>query len=327
MFFLLLFNKYYDQISSALVPEHKKSVSKIHIRDIQLSLDVIANYGFSIPSQHAQNLVQSFQNRYQVTFKPLGLPEDAIKEDVKNEIEPEWSGFFKTLTALIDSHDFYKAIETIFQRRYQGIVHATEVLGRDIKLVAEIAKAYDEAVNVGNSRAKLVKGLQYLAADSQSLMSRYYARIERLRDECDRYSLQTIQNLQQAKQNLSTELENLMSRERSTQSEYERFFMDYRLRITQEIDTICDKLKIFNFRGQQLRSRFIENLTDLQDRHPDQLELIKEDLNQEFTLVVNQLKHMQSVEESEQKARQAIQNCASVLNLSFSKMLLKFTNR
>lgn len=317
MFFPILFNKYYDQISSALLPEHKKSVGKIHIRDIQPSFDAIANYGFSIPTQHAQNLVQSFHNRYQVTFKPLAFPEDALKEDVKNEIEPEWSGFFKTLTALIDNHDFYKAIEAAFQRRYQGIVHATETLARDIKLIAEIAKTYDEAVNVGNSRAKLLKGLQYLAADSQLLMSRYYTQIEGLRDEVNRYSLQTVESLQQAKQSLSSEIERFIGKERANQSEYAQFFMNYRLRITQEIDPICDSLKTFSFRGQELRSRLIEYLTDLQDRHPEQLELMRGDLDREFTLVWDELKQMQSVENADRKARQAIQTFANSTRLEF----------
>jgi hypothetical protein len=319
MFFPILFNKYYDQISSALLPEHKKSVGKIHIRDIQPSFDAITNYGFSIPTQHAQNLVQSFHNRYQVTFKPLAFPEDALKEDVKNEIEPEWSGFFKTLTVLIDNHDFYKAIETIFQRRYQGIVHATDILAKEVKLVAEIAKTYDEAVNVGNSRAKLLTGLQYLVADSQLLISRYYTQIERLRDEFDRYSSQTVESLQQAKQSLSSEVEKLIGQERSTQSEYAQFFMDYRLRITQQIDPICDSLKTFSFRGQELRSRLIEYLTDLQDRHPDQLELMRGDLNQEFTLVFEELKQMQAVENADKKARQAIQTFANSTRLDFFK--------
>ncbi|MEG4489333.1 hypothetical protein [Microcoleus sp. D2_18a_B4] len=317
MFFSILFNKYYDQISSALLAEHKKSLGKIHIRDIQPSVDAIANYGFSIPTQHAQNLVQSFHNRYQVTFKPLAFPEDALKEDIKNEIEPEWSAFFKTLTALIDNHDFYKAIETVFQRRYQGIVHATEILAKEVKLVAAIAKTYDEAVNVGNSRAKLLKGLQYLAADSQLLMSRYYTQIKGLRDEFDRYSPQTVENLQQAKQSLSSEVERLLGKERSTQSEYAHFFMDYRLRITQKIDPICDCLKTFSFRGQELRSRLIEYLTDLQDRHPEQLELMRSDFEREFTLVWDELKQMQSVENADKKARQAIQNFANSTRLEF----------
>ncbi len=317
MFFPILFNKYYDQISSALLPEHKKSVGKIHIRDIQPSFDAIANYGFSIPTQHAQNLVQSFHNRYQVTFKPLAFPEDALKENVKNEIEPEWSGFFKTLTVLIDNHDFYKAIETIFQRRYQGIVHATDILAKEVKLVAEIAKTYDEAVNVGNSRAKLLEGLQYLAGDSQLLMSRYYTQIEGLRDQFDRYSSQTVESLQQAKQSLSSEVEKLIGQERSTQSEYAQFFMDYRLRIAQQIDPICDSLKTFSFRGQELRSRLIEYLTDLQDRHPDQLELMRGDLNREFTLVFEELKQMQAVENADKKARQAIQSFANATPLEF----------
>jgi hypothetical protein len=317
MFFPILFNKYYAQISSALLPEHKKSVGKIHIRDIQPSFDAIANYGFSIPTQHAQNLVQSFHNRYQVTFKPLAFPEDALKEDIKNEIEPEWSGFFKTLTALIDNHDFYKAIETVFQRRYQGIVHATEILAKEVKLVAEIAKTYDEAVNVGNSRAKLLEGLQYLAGDSQLLMSRYYTQIEGLRDQFDRYSSQTVESLQQAKQSLSSEVEKLIGQERSTQSEYAQFFMDYRLRIAQQIDPICDSLKTFSFRGQELRSRLIEYLTDLQDRHPDQLELMRGDLNREFTLVFEELKQMQAVENADKKARQAIQSFANATPLEF----------
>lgn len=317
MFFTTLFNKYYDQISSALLPEHKKSVGKIQIRDIQPSFDAITNYGFSIPTQHTQNLVQSFHNRYQVTFKPLAFPEDSLKENVKNEIEPEWSGFFKTLTVLIDNHDFYKAIETVFQRRYQGIVHATEILGKDVKLVAEIAKAYDEAVNVAKSRAKLLKGLQYLAADSQLLMSRYSAQIERLRDDFNHYSSQTVESLQQAKQNLSSEVEKIISQERNTQSEYAQFFMDYRLRVTQEIDPICDRLKTFSFRGQEMRSHLIEYLTDLQDRHPEQLELMRGDLNQEFTLVLNELKQMQAVETADKKARQTIQNFPNSTQLEF----------
>ncbi|MEA5522880.1 hypothetical protein [Limnoraphis robusta] len=317
MFFSILFNKYYDQISSALLSEHKKYIGKIHIRDIQPSFDAIANYGFSIPTQHAQNLVQSFHNRYQVTFKPLAFPEDSLKETVKNEIELEWSGFFKALTVLIDNHDFYKAIETVFQRRYQGIVHATEILAKSVKLIAEIAKNYDEAVNVGNSRAKLLKGLQYLAADSQLLMSRYYTQIECLRDEFNHYSSQTVESLQQAKQSLSLEVEKLIGKERSTQSEYAQFFMAYRLRITQQIDSICDSLKTFSFRGQEMRSHLIEYLTDLQDRHPDQLELMRGDLNQEFTLVWDELKQMQAVENADKKARQAIQSFANSTQLEF----------
>ncbi|MEG4456793.1 hypothetical protein [Microcoleus sp. N9_A1] len=317
MFFSILFKKYYDQISSALLPEYKKSVGKIHIRDIQPLFDTIANYGFSIPTQHAQNLVQSFHNRYQVTFKPLAFPEDSIKEDVKNEIEPEWSGFFKTVTAFIDNHNFYKAIEAAFQRRYQGIVHAAEILAKSVKLIAEITKTYDEAVNVGNSRAKLLKGLQYLAGDSQLLMSRYQTQIECLRDKFNHYSSQTIESLQQAKQSLSAEVEKLLSKERATQSDYAQFFMDYRLRITQEIDPICDSLKIFSLRGQELRSRLIEYLTDLQDRHPEQLELMRGDLDREFTLVWDELKQMQSVETANIKARQAIQSFANSTRLEF----------
>ena len=93
--------------------------------------------------------------------------------------------------------------------------------------------------------------------------------------------------------------------------------MAYRLRITRQIDPICDSLKTFSFRGQEMRSHLIEYLTDLQDRHPDQLELMRGDLNQEFTLVWDELKQMQAVENADKKARQAIQSFANSTQLEF----------
>jgi hypothetical protein len=66
-----------------------------------------------------------------------------------------------------------------------------------------------------------------------------------------------------------------------------------------------------------MRSHLIEYLTDLQDRHPDQLELMRGDLNQEFTLVWDELKQMQAVENADKKARQAIQSFANSTQLEF----------
>ncbi|MBW4495102.1 MAG: hypothetical protein KME26_18850 [Oscillatoria princeps RMCB-10] len=317
MFFSPLFNKYYDQISSSLLPGYKKSAGKVYMRDIQPALETINNYGFPTPAEHAQKALQSFQNRFRVTFKPLAFPEASLKEDIKAEIEPQWSSFFKAVSTLIDSQDFYKAIESSFKRRCEGTVNAVEVLARDLLLIAEIQKSYDEAFNVGKTREKLVQNLRYLSAESQQLFPRYYAEIAKLRDEVGNYSQQTVQTLTRTKQNFSAQVEQLISRERSAQSDYEQFFLGYRLLIAQQIDPICDELRTFSFRSQNLRSQFIEQLISSEDAHPQQLELLRPDLDNQFAFVLNELEQMLAVERADTQARQSIKNQGAEIQFEF----------
>lgn len=317
MFFLLLFDKYYEQISSALLPGYKKAVGKVYLKDIQSALEVIKESGFQVGIDKSQNLSQSFQERYEVSFKPLALPQDSMKDSIKAEVDPEWSGFFKTVSVLIDNHDFYKAIESRFQRRYEGIVKAAEVLAKDLKLIADIQKVYSEAENFGKSREKLIQNVRYLAGKSQQVFSQYYEQISIFRDEVDNYSEQTIQRLNQAKENLSAQVEQLIAKEQSIQSEYEQFFLGYRLLITQRIDPICDRLKTFSFRSQELRSRFIERLAKLEDKHPEKLELLRRELDEQFESLLNELEQMQAVEQADKEARESIKKLGKFTNLNF----------
>lgn len=317
MFFSLLFDKYYEQIASTLLPGYKKSVGKAYIKDIQSALEAIKETGFQVAIDRSQNSIQSFQKRYEISFKPLTLPEDSVKDSIKTEIEPEWSGFFKTISVLIDNHDFYKAIENRFQRRYEGVVNATEVLAKDLKLIADVQKNYTEAQNFGKSREKLIQNLRYLAAKSQQLFPRYYAHISTLRDDIDNYSDQTIQKLIHAKQNLSVQVEQLIAEEQSVQSEYQKFFLGYRLLITQQIDPICDNLQIFSFRSQELRSQFIETLTNLEDKHPEELEIARRKLDKHFESLLNELGQMQAVEQANRETRQFIRGLGNSSKFDF----------
>ncbi|NES18540.1 MAG: hypothetical protein F6K41_06330 [Symploca sp. SIO3E6] len=317
MFFSLLFDKYYEQISSALLPGYKKAVGKVYLKDIQSALEAIKKSGFQVAIDKLQNLSHSFQERYKVSFKPLALPQDSIKDSIKTEVEPEWSGFFKTVSVLIDNHDFYKAIENRFQRRYQGIVKAAEVLAKDVKLIADIQQVYSEAENFGKSREKLIHNVRYLAGKSQQIFSQYYEQIALLRDEIDNYSEQTIQKLTQAKKKLAIQIEQLIAQEQSIQSEYEQFFLGYRLLITQRIDPIYDSLKTFSFRSQELRSQFIERLAKLEDKHPEKLELLRRELDEQFESLLNEVEQMQAVEQADKEARESIKKLGKSTNLDF----------
>ncbi|NEP61379.1 MAG: hypothetical protein F6K31_31245, partial [Symploca sp. SIO2G7] len=317
MFFSLLFDKYYEQISSALLPGYKKAVGKIYLKDIQSVQEAIKKSGFQVAIDKSQNLSRSFQERHKVSFKPLALPQDSMKDSIKTEVEPEWSGFFKTVSVLIDNHDFYKAIESRFQRRYQGIVKAAEVLAKDVKLIADIQNVYSEAEKFGKSREKLIQNVHYLADKSQQIFSQYYEQISIFRDEVDNYSEQTIQKLTQAKENLATQVEQLIAKEQSIQSEYEQFFLGYRLLITQRIDPICDRLKTFGFKSQELRSRFIERLAKLEDKHPEKLELLRHELDEQFESLLNEVEQMQAVEQAEKEARESIKKLGKSTNIDF----------
>lgn len=317
MFFSLLFDKYYNQISSTQLSNYKKSVGKSYLRDIQEILQSTQESNCKAAINKIQNLIQSFQERYKVSFKPLALPEDSMKNSIKAELEAEWSGFFKTVSVLIDNHDFYKAIESRFQRRYEGIVKAAEVLAKDVKLIADIQKVYSEAEKLGNSREKLIQNLRYLTGKSLEIFTQYYEQIAILRDEVNNYSEQTIQRLTQAKENLATQVEQLIAKEQSIQSEYEQFFLGYRLLITQRIDPICDRLKTFSFRSQELRSRFIERLAKLEDKHPEKLEFLRRELDEQFESLFNELEQMQAVEQADKEARESIKKLGKSTNLDF----------
>lgn len=317
MYFTKLFDKYYKQISSALLPDYKKAIGKIYLKDIQPAIEVIDESEFQIAIDKSQDLLKLFQEQYKVNFKPIALPKESIKDTIKAEIEPEWSGFFKTLTVLIDNHDFYKIIESCFQRYYEGIVKAAEVLAKDLKLIADVQKISIEAKYVGKSREKLIQNLHYLATKSQQLFSQYYTQISTLRNDVDNYSQDTIKKLIQAKQDLSAQVEKIISEEQSIQSEYQKFFLGYRLLITQEVDPICDNLQIFSFKSDELRSQFIEALTNLEDKHPEQLELARHELDSHFKSFLNQLEQMQAVEKANKKSRKFIKNLGDSSKIDF----------
>ena len=306
MFFTKLFDKYYKQISSALLPGYKKAIGKIYLKDIQPAIEAIDESEFQVAIDKSQNLLKLFQEKYKINFKPIGLPKDSIKDTIKSEIEPEWSGFFKTLTVLIDNHDFYKVIENCFQRYYEGIVKAAEVLAKELKLIADVQKIYLESHYVGQSREKLIQNLHYLATKSQQIFSQYYTQTSNLRNDIDSYSQDTIKKLTQAKQNLSAQVEKIIYEEQSIQSEYQKFFLGYRLLITQKVDPICDNLQIFSFKSDELRSKFIEELTKLEDKHPEQLELARHQLDSNLKNLLYELEQMQAVEKANYETRKFI---------------------
>lgn len=317
MFYNILFEKYYKQIFDLHIHNYRKSIGKIYLKDISQAIEVIKEHNCVPALKKAVDKKQIFQHQYQVTFKPLSLPEESIKSKIKAELELEWSNFFKTVKVVIDNHEFYKSVERNFKRQYNGIVNATNVLAKDLILIADILTAYEEAVNVGSSRKKLIQNVQYVFNEFEILSTNYFKQLDLLRDKTDEYSQETIKNLKKAKNNFSLQVEQLIAKEKFVHSEYEQFFLGYRLLVTQQIDPICDRLSIFEHRGQQLRSMFLERLSNLENKHPEELEEFKQDLDYLFGELLDEIKQMQAIEQLDKKARYSIKQRGSSTSLQF----------
>ena len=116
MLFESLFERYFNQVSLSLIPTHKKALLRIYLKEIRSCSESLGNSNDQNLLEHLNDQIELFQNRYDLTFKPLTFPENSIREKIKSEVKAEWSGFFKSVSVLIDNHDFYKAIEERFQR-------------------------------------------------------------------------------------------------------------------------------------------------------------------------------------------------------------------
>lgn len=327
MFNDLLFEQYYEQINEALLLTYKKIISQIYLEEIQAIIQFIKNNNFQAGLNKVQQFEKSFQERYQVIFKPLTLPEESIKTKIRTEIELEWSDIFKSSSESINTHNFYKAIENKYQFSYDEIIDAIKVLAKDLKVIVDIQKAYIEAANLAESREKLLQNLLYLTQKSQNIFQQYNIEISDLRDNIDNYSTQTIQNITQIKENLSLQVKELIAQEKSTQSEYQQFFLKYRLLIIQELDPICDCLSTFSLLAQKLRSDFIEELTELEIKHSEQSELDRYNLDQNFKSLSDNLKQIQAVEEADKNARQSIKFLSQSTELQFFQDVLEETEQ
>ncbi|MBW4627067.1 MAG: hypothetical protein KME49_16560 [Brasilonema octagenarum HA4186-MV1] len=318
MFFSILFEKYYEQIASALLSDYKKSIGKYYFGSIQRTIESLSTCDFQPASLQIEKLLQNFQSHHRTNFKPFELPENSIKARIKGDLEPEWSRFFKSISVIIDNHEFYKAIESRFKRQYDGIVKATEVLARDIKLIVDVQKIYFEAENLGKAKDKLLQNLRFLSQESASnLFESYYSKIRSLQSDIENYSDQTLQELRQAKEVLSFQVEKLLYEEQNIQSKYEQFFLDYRLRIAKQIDPVCDQLRLFSFRSQKFRSEFLEALIGLEHSHPEDLVSTKELLDNQFESLLQELKQMLAVEQANEKSRAAIKHLGEHSKFSF----------
>lgn len=327
MFNDLLFQQYYEQINEALLLTYNKIISQIYLEEIQVIIQFIKNNNFQAGVNKIKQFEKLFQERYQVIFKPLTLPEESIKTKIRTEIEQEWSDIFKSSSESINTHNFYKAIEKKYQFNYDEIIDAIKVLAKDLKVIAEVQQAYIEATNLAESKKKLLQNLLYLAQKSQTLFQKYYIEISELRNNIDKYSAQTIENITQLQENLSLQVKQLIAQEKSTQSEYQQFFLEYRLLIIQELDPICDCLSTFSLLAQKLRSDFIEELTKLEIKHSETSELDGYNLDQKFKSLSDNLKQIQAVEEADKNAHQSIKLLSQSTELQFFQDVLEETEQ
>jgi hypothetical protein len=318
MLFAKIFDKYYNQISSSNFPEYKKALGKIYIKDIQASLTSLQLDENRVAIEKITDLQVSFESRYNLTFKPLKLSEDWIRESIRSELEPEWSRFFKSISVLIDNHDFYQSIENRFKRYFNGIVKAGEVVAKDIKLIVEVQSLSSEALKLGAAKRKLVQNLQSLNSEAISaIFERFYTKIEKLRGDIENYSPQTVQELQKAKETLSFQIEKLISEEKSSQSEHEQFFLNYRLRISKEVDPLCDRLHIFNFRADNFRSEFIEALIGFENQRHDELGSIRQLLDRQINGLIQEIFQMEEIEQANKKSRATIDRLSKASKFQF----------
>ncbi|MBD1892962.1 hypothetical protein [Coleofasciculus sp. FACHB-SPT9] len=327
MFFNQLFHKYYEQVTNTLLPEYKKKIGKFYIGKIKVDLDIIDNSNFDLARQEAEILIQSCQARHSITFKPLILPEDHLMERIKVELESEWVGFFKTLKIMIDNHDFYKAIESLFKRYYDGIVNSVEKLAQDVNLIADVQAAYTEAYKLGQSKEKLVQNIIFTSNKFTHIFNVFYSSIDTLRNAIGNYNMQTLASIKELKDKLINQVEDLISQEQSIQSEYEKFFLGYRLLIAQRIDPICDTLKTFAFRGQQLRSDFIDHLVRQESDRPDESRNLQRDLDERFGQLLSELEQMLAVERAEKEARQTIRKLGESTSFAFFQEVAEETQQ
>jgi hypothetical protein len=318
MLFAKIFDKYYNQISSSNFPEYKKALGKIYIKDIQASLTSLQLDENRVAIEKITDLQVSFESRYNLTFKPLKLSEDWIRESIRSELEPEWSRFFKSISVLIDNHDFYQSIENRFKRHFNGIVKAGEVLAKDIKLIVEVQSLSSEALKLGAAKRKLVQNLQSLNSEAISaIFERFYTKIEKLRGDIENYSPQTVQELQKAKETLSFQIEKLISEEKSSQSEHEQFFLNYRLRISKEVDPLCDQLHTFNFRADNFRSEFIEALIGFENQRHEELDSIRQLLDRQINGLIQEVSQMEAIEQANKKSRVTIDRLSKASKFQF----------
>lgn len=307
MLFESLFDKYFSQVSLSILPAYKKAVMKTYLKRIRSCSEFLGNSNDQNLLEHLNDQIELFQKRYGLTFKPLTFPENSIREKIRSEVEAEWSGFFKSVSVLIDSHDFYKAIEESFQRYYSGIVEAAELLARDAQIMVDVQSSYNGAINVGQSKEKLVQNLQFLSSGQITLLFKdFYSKLERLKNDFDRYSEQTVKEIQETRDTLAFQIERIISEERELQSEYDSFFLNYRLLVSQQVDPICNELKLFSFRGSKFRSEFIEALIGFEAEHPDNLATVGHILDQQLDSLLQEMRLMQSVEQANEKSRKNI---------------------
>jgi hypothetical protein len=318
MFFESLFNKYYQQISVTLLPVCKKSLMRVYARDIQSSLTALEEYECQEATALLIGLIDTFQKKSKMVFKPLALPEDLARQEIKDGIAAEWAGFFKTLSVLLDKPNFYKAIEDRFQRYYNGIVHEADLLAKDAKLIVEIQSAYDNAVRLGKSKESLVQNLRYLPSEkTSSLFQEFHITIEQLRDDYDNYSPQVLQSIQAAAKSLSAQVETILSEERELQSGHERFFLNYRLQISKRVDPICESLKIFHYRSVTFRSEFVEALIGFEHEHSEDLESIRRILDRQLESLIQEVTSMRAIEQASEKSRSNIKSLSKTNNFQF----------
>jgi hypothetical protein len=313
-----LFNKYYTQISASLVPTYKKALGKIYITDIQRLSGEIRDFDNLGAIEKVEADIQKFQVRYKVEFKKLSLFEEDIKMNIKSDIEIEWSGFFKKISVLIDNHDFYGAIETRFRRYFEGVIKAAELLVRDISLIVEVQKTYEDAQSVGKSKERLVKDLRFLSQEPVcEIFNRYFSSILGFRDNIENYSEKTPCDLKQIRETLSFQIEHLISEEHSIQSEHERFFLDYRLHISQYFDPLCETLRLFNFRAEKFRSEFIAALIGFEKDCSQNLGIAKQILDAQLEGLLQEVKYMQRIEQTNERSRAAIKHLGQTSQFQF----------
>jgi hypothetical protein len=318
MLFPKIFDRYYNQISSSNLPEYKKYLGKIYIKDIQASLASLQLDENRVAVGKINDLQASFESRYHLTFKPLKLSEYWIRESIRSELEPEWSRFFKSISVLIDNHDFYQLIENRFKRYFSGIVKAGEVLAKDIKLIVAVQSLSSDALKLGAAKRKLVQNLQFLDLEIISdIFNRFYVKIEKLRDDIENYSPQTVQELQKAKETLSFQIEKLIYEEKSNQSEHEHFFLNYRLRISKEVDPVCDRLHIFNFRADNFRSEFIKALIGFENQRHEELGSIRQLLDRQINGLIQEISQMEVIEQANKKSRAMIDGLSKSSKFQF----------
>ena len=316
-----LFKKYYNQISAALLPECKRALGKIYIRDIEKVLDNLAEEDENERAkQHVTGILNSFQTRYQVVFRPMQLPESNLEKDIKADINREWSGFFRTASVLVDNHNFYKAIERQLQRKLNGIQHAAKLLAQEMLLAMEIQRLYKDALASGQSKEALVQNLNFFSDDVLSPIFRdFYAAIKAYRDDTESYTSQTPENIQQAVSQLSSQVEELIAKEQALQSQRDSLFLGYRLRVSKELDPLCDRLVLFRMHSAKLRAEFITALVGFEREGSEELDYIQQILDKQLSALIDEIRAMRAVDIANEKAHTSIQDCRLINQLRFFK--------